>query len=438
MILRFTNLGIIESAEIDISKPLILFTGPNGTGKTYLSYVLYDLPSSFGGYFLGRSRKSEGQDLFKIFNPARFDKENEVNGVLDPKALLDVFQEGLDDVASQVYTGLNLEQESDNNSFKIEVVSSLKDWETELLNMKLDCGYFLRVKKDAGSLNYSVTAMPGYRERIEKEREYEFELALFLNSIFFTGASLAAMFTAERTGISLFCKDLASERFRTDFSSIQKYPRAISAELSESIRRSDYSKYNSGFGDLAEDIEKSILRGKVRVTKDGDLKLAKNGKEYDFAVTSSTMKALGDIVFYLRHRAQKMSRLVIDEPEIHLHPDNQLLLTRIFARMVNRGLHLIISTHSDYIIREINNLIMLYHVGSEFSKQIKELGYSEKEFLDYSVVQPYLFVMQEDGRVSVQPISVGLEGFSVKSIDETISKLNEAAEKIYYSMIESK
>ena len=35
MILRFNNLGIIEKAEIDISKQFILFTGPNGTIEHY-------------------------------------------------------------------------------------------------------------------------------------------------------------------------------------------------------------------------------------------------------------------------------------------------------------------------------------------------------------------------------------------------------------------
>lgn len=40
MILHITNLGAIKQMDIDMSKNFTLFCGPNGTGKTYASYVL--------------------------------------------------------------------------------------------------------------------------------------------------------------------------------------------------------------------------------------------------------------------------------------------------------------------------------------------------------------------------------------------------------------
>ena len=43
MKLRISNLGIIDSMEIDMSKPFILFAGDNGTGKTYAATFLYIL-----------------------------------------------------------------------------------------------------------------------------------------------------------------------------------------------------------------------------------------------------------------------------------------------------------------------------------------------------------------------------------------------------------
>ena len=41
MLLTVKNLGVISKAEIDLSKDLILLTGENNTGKTYLAYVIY-------------------------------------------------------------------------------------------------------------------------------------------------------------------------------------------------------------------------------------------------------------------------------------------------------------------------------------------------------------------------------------------------------------
>ena len=43
MKLKFENLGVIKSGEIDLSKELIILTGRNNTGKSYVSYLLYGL-----------------------------------------------------------------------------------------------------------------------------------------------------------------------------------------------------------------------------------------------------------------------------------------------------------------------------------------------------------------------------------------------------------
>lgn len=41
MIAEISYLGAIRKAVVDLQKPLTLFCGPNSTGKTYLSYLLY-------------------------------------------------------------------------------------------------------------------------------------------------------------------------------------------------------------------------------------------------------------------------------------------------------------------------------------------------------------------------------------------------------------
>ena len=47
------NLGAIKQAEIDLSKKLTVFCGPNGTGKTYLAYLIYSI-TSLNNKSLGR------------------------------------------------------------------------------------------------------------------------------------------------------------------------------------------------------------------------------------------------------------------------------------------------------------------------------------------------------------------------------------------------
>ena len=43
MEIKIENLGPIANGKIDLSKDLIVFTGPNHTGKSYLAYLIYGL-----------------------------------------------------------------------------------------------------------------------------------------------------------------------------------------------------------------------------------------------------------------------------------------------------------------------------------------------------------------------------------------------------------
>ena len=75
--------------------------------------------------------------------------------------------------------------------------------------------------------------------------------------------------------------------------------------------------------------------------------------------SSSAVRSLLDIGFYLEHIAKKGDLLIIDEPELNLHPENQRCIARLLAKLVNYGIKVFITTHSDYIVKELNTLIML-------------------------------------------------------------------------------
>ena len=121
----------------------------------------------------------------------------------------------------------------------------------------------------------------------------------------------------------------------------------------------------------------------------------------------------------------------IDEPEINLHPDNQVVLTRVLGELVNKGLRLIISTHSDYIVREINNLIMAGELKAAGSQSQTEFGYSDEMMLDRKQVRAYYFEPSEAAQVVVDPAPIDRYGFSVATIDQTIRLQNEITDNLH-------
>lgn len=62
---------------------------------------------------------------------------------------------------------------------------------------------------------------------------------------------------------------------------------------------------------------------------------------------------------------------MIDEPELNLHPSNQRVIARFLAKLVNSGIRVIVSTHSDYFVKEINSLIMLHGVSENMIEKTK-------------------------------------------------------------------
>jgi len=48
----------------------------------------------------------------------------------------------------------------------------------------------------------------------------------------------------------------------------------------------------------------------------------------------------------------------VEEPESHLHPAAQVKLVEVFARLAREGLNMLITTHSDILLRKLAHLVM--------------------------------------------------------------------------------
>ena len=85
---------------------------------------------------------------------------------------------------------------------------------------------------------------------------------------------------------------------------------------------------------------------------------------------------------------------MVDEPELNLHPENQRRIARLFARLANIGIKVFITTHSDFIVKELNTLIMLNHEKPHLKKIAEENEYQESELI--KVDQVKVFVVKEN------------------------------------------
>ena len=116
--------------------------------------------------------------------------------------------------------------------------------------------------------------------------------------------------------------------------------------------------------DHAAQIEKAMLGGAVAIEKaeaSGYPRFTYRPDGWSHSLplmnASSMVSELAPVVFYLRHWVRPGTVLIIEEPEAHLHPALQVEFTRQLAKLVQSGIRVVVTTHSDWLLEELANIV---------------------------------------------------------------------------------
>lgn len=247
--------------------------------------------------------------------------------------------------------------------------------------------------------------------------------------------------SAERFGISLFYRELdfnknsiiellqtmenenrdgdipymAINRYAAKYAKPVKDNISFTRSLPDMSSEMMESKLNSGI--------ENMMKGKYISEKNGVFFISKDDKfKIPLHMASSSARGLSDLYFYHGHVDRKTGQtLIIDEPESHLDTRNQILMARALARCVNAGVRVLITTHSDYIIKELNNLIMLSHDfpgKDKFLKEFKE-DYDSNDYLCKDKVRAYVC---REGRLDA--CEIDSRGMMMPLFDDVIYDIN--------------
>ena len=126
--------------------------------------------------------------------------------------------------------------------------------------------------------------------------------------------------------------------------------------------------------ELAQRIESRILQGEIflDISPSGhrSFKYRPKGWKKDLPLmrASSMVSELAPVVLYLRHAVLPKDLLIIEEPESHLHPYMQTAFALELARAVRAGMRIIVTTHSEWFLEQIGNLLRMSNL-SEVNRQ---------------------------------------------------------------------
>jgi hypothetical protein len=451
MKVKIKNLGILKQAEFSLGD-LTIICGGNNTGKTYATYSL------FGFLYTWR----------RLLMLPKFGLKEKIDQLLSDGVISLDLQEYVQQCESILTTGCQRyvrqipevfavnEERFKNVDFQIELnfdniqfengyertISTAK-WETISISKPENNPYLsITLLREKSNINLLVNVLEEIIDKSIKD---------IIFSQFFPRPFIAS---AERTGAAIFRKELnfARNRLLEEISKNSNFnPRELLFNVSQ-----DYAlpvKENVDFTRQIETIVKKtsfiaenhpsiledfadIIGGQYMITSNGELYYIPKGKKLRLSMdeSSSAVRSLLDIGFYLRHEARIGDLLMVDEPELNLHPENQRRIAKLFARLINIGIKVFITTHSDYIIKEINTLIMLNHDQPHLKEIAVEEGYRQEELLSADQVKVYiaeqaLEMLKGKKRKTkfntLTPAKIDPEmGIEARSFDTTIEKMN--------------
>ena len=228
---------------------------------------------------------------------------------------------------------------------------------------------------------------------------------------------------AARSGIVLGHKVLASDIVRRSARSggstdnIPTLPGVTTEFLGNLIsldRRMRHRPTDSAMDNAISFIEDKVLHGKIDLAESAALPISEivylpsevqsESGEFTLDETSSMVSELAPLIMFLKYLVQQGDLLILEEPESHLHPAAQRMMARGLVRLVNAGVKVIITTHSDMFVGQINNSLALSNASREL---IEEQGFDPCDFLKPEQVSACLFKYdREQGGNVIQSLEI--------------------------------
>ena len=411
------NFGPIVRASVDF-RPLTVFIGPSNTGKSYLAVLLYALHKCLSGMDASLNRLEIQRRMYRPFDPSIPLSTELEESLLDwitavsngspptgiPEHLVETTRLVLEEARG---LDLNLHNEI-RRCFGVNGLGELvrrpnsSTSSSIALNIhKTDKSDMVRYQFKFSSGDYRLsgqipaTESSSWKPNVfddlilfvhrttSQEFDFDFgvrlELTEILSNLFQSliepAGRRAYYLPADRTGV-MHSHQVVVGAIVQNASMAGLQPSANVPMLSGVL--ADFLTLMIGIGNkrqlrlrnrkamkLAAPLEGNLLGGTVRVesseTGYPTFAYRPKGWQDDLPLmrASSMVSELAPVVLYLRHIVHPGDVLIIEEPEAHLHPAMQAAFARELARLVHAGVRIVMTTHSEWFLEQIGNLVRL-------------------------------------------------------------------------------
>ncbi len=177
---------------------------------------------------------------------------------------------------------------------------------------------------------------------------------------------------------------------------------------------------------------REVLSGDVKFDGEKYIYITQ-GKRLPISAAAASVREVGSLQQLILKRDISKCVILLEEPESHLHPLKQIQMADIIALMANGGAKMLITTHSDYFFRRLNDRIRLHVLKQRDEQKYKELcdEYHLPDItLDPTIVSAYYLEQEEGGDVKMKPQDVST-GMPMDTFDSANDKPLDLSIKLY-------
>ncbi|MBC6437447.1 MAG: AAA family ATPase [Rhodobacteraceae bacterium] len=418
---KIKNFGPIAEGAVDL-RPLTVFTGPSNTGKSWLATLIYAMEKQLNGlsslgFRFALRRQSERHNRPFPENPNAWLESLQHDQMVqltdsDQKIFESAFRGTQEELKDGLLSCFGMSKPGHLVREGVEPLARISidygDATRPLLRSQdvkiTQAGKISIDAKAAETWHLSFPTPPHLKEGVRKELEdamNSLEGAVLSidteagNRIAPSVMSLLRRFLytpdsfylpADRGGVmhahQVVVSTLIQNASRAGIGGGSSLP-ALSGVLTDFLKNLvDLADSSGGMGygarerrgpgkDMATRLESNILNGKITVERT-DVSYPRftytpegwdKPRSLPLVNVSSMVSELAPVALYLRHYVRPGDLLILEEPEAHLHPAMQVAFAREIAGWVRHGVRVLLTTHSEWVLEEIANLVAAGDAG---------------------------------------------------------------------------
>lgn len=411
MKLKIENIGMIRHADIKLDG-LTIIAGENDTGKSTVGKLIFSLVKAFTRYEQDL-KESKSDRAFKLIEKAYFQLRKDYDFEKNPKIRSDFFPPNFLVELKTTESPIKLIEQKIallkkiKSTDAIDYIESIKNLYLEeedkssIIKRALNKAIFSEFYSELTPKNSDLVSNINISEGVNKIFEVSMKSnnvkdLMFYDDLYFNDVTLIEtpiflqMYELIRSATTLFeMEDGDEKRFKMGRSKIALHIKDLILKL----EAAQYFSSNKQLNLFDEKVE-GLLSDISKITKGIGFVFEKENRDFYFNKNKNTkfksintatgLKSFGIIQLLIQADVlNERSLLIIDEPEIHLHPKWQVEYAKLIVALVKKNIPILITSHSPEIIQALSVFSEQFGIKDRTAYYLTE---SDGEFSDINEV----------------------------------------------------